>query len=869
MMQEPPYVPKVSAASIEIDEDSGMKEIAVSVSTSSPQSSVVSLELPAHSASMGKFFQYDGLTEIKRDLGSSTFSQYPTSATASSEWDAVGYDIDALLGAPDLYPTHGDAGGAWQSSGDELDFTATIKVDIPVFINRLTAYETWSSRKIVKIQTLDHDDPAADFVTVYEREGGIGELSTTTQASLEDIVLCPTSYRSSEVKIHVRLASFADWYALDAVAVSGFATGASNVLSDDRKIFFEPAPDFNGKVDVSLSIIDCPFFMDKRMASETERRAGLDLTVLAIHDAPVAADVEVKVEATALDDAEYELDLEGAVTNADGRPLEVSFYNDGNAVGEGVGNIIAKTTGGNSQIVLDDGAKYNLTDIDFFFAPTMAIIGGLSRLIEVSFTVTDEVSGFSDSSKVIITIEGSDAENSGMDMKTILSIVVPIVALVLLVVAMLTWQLSKDKKEINSLKADLRLALAYSVKEMEMIENQIETFRALHKKKSGTSGGDGLEKLLIDKNDIESHEMVGKGSFGEVFKAVYRGQAVAVKTLKQIDEENLQRFKEEILLNGDLHHGNVVNMVGAVWDKDLMALVMEYCEKGTAFDVLQKDGASFSWDDPLLKWCSDTARAMKYLHHVIYFDVRTNNKVNGIVHRDLKPENCLVTESYALKVADFGEARALDEENQMTQVGTPLYIAPEVFKGEKYESSVDVFSYAMTVMEFGLKGRSSLAKALHEIMIAEKEKEGKKLILRSLSMARISHSLVNKGWRPTHEFLSGDQSTIKMPEGVARLIELCWSEDPKKRPTFDEILKFMESDAKLDIDGMESGDQSDSGTGSSRRRTSVSGALAVRLSMLKKKSEGEEAISREQALGNEVDRLKEEIEVLKKGFESF
>ena len=256
----------------------------------------------------------------------------------------------------------------------------------------------------------------------------------------------------------------------------------------------------------------------------------------------------------------------------------------------------------------------------------------------------------------------------------------------------------------------------------------------------------------------------------------------------------------------------------------------------------------------------DELRACMYLSEILLAIADLHKR--DIIYRDLKPENCLVTESYALKVADFGEARALDEENQMTQVGTPLYIAPEVLKGEKYESSVDVFSYAMTVMEFGLKGRSSLAKALHEIMIAEKEKEGKKLILRSLSMARISHSLVNKGWRPTHEFLSGDQSTIKMPEGVARLIELCWSEDPKKRPTFDEILKFMESDAKLDIDGMESGDQSDSGTGSSRRRTSVSGALAVRLSMLKKKSEGEEAISREQALGNEVDRLKEEIEVL-------
>ena len=101
--------------------------------------------------------------------------------------------------------------------------------------------------------------------------------------------------------------------------------------------------------------------------------------------------------------------------------------------------------------------------------------------------------------------------------------------------------------------------------------------------KAGKTGaGDGLDKLLIKKDEIESHEMIGRGSFGEVFKAQYRGQAVAVKTLRQIDHDNLERFREEILLSGDLHHANVVNMVGAVWEKELMALVMEFCEKGTS-----------------------------------------------------------------------------------------------------------------------------------------------------------------------------------------------------------------------------------------------------------------------------------------------
>jgi len=49
----------------------------------------------------------------------------------------------------------------------------------------------------------------------------------------------------------------------------------------------------------------------------------------------------------------------------------------------------------------------------------------------------------------------------------------------------------------------------------------------------------------------------------------------------------MKRFMDEVLLAADLRHQNVVNMVGACWDKDLMALVMEFCEKGMSSSVLK------------------------------------------------------------------------------------------------------------------------------------------------------------------------------------------------------------------------------------------------------------------------------------------
>jgi len=85
----------------------------------------------------------------------------------------------------------------------------------------------------------------------------------------------------------------------------------------------------------------------------------------------------------------------------------------------------------------------------------------------------------------------------------------------------------------------------------------------------------------------------------------------------------------------------------------------------------------------LLKWVTDIAKAVKYLHGTCYID-GDGRKVVGIMHRDLKPDNCLVSSNWGIKVCDFGEARAAvdEDEKTLTVVGTPLYVAPEIVKGD-------------------------------------------------------------------------------------------------------------------------------------------------------------------------------------------
>jgi len=402
-----------------------------------------------------------------------------------------------------------------------------------------------------------------------------------------------------------------------------------------------------------------------------------------------------------------------------------------------------------------------------------------------------------------------------------------------------------------------------------MIEEQIGTFRAVLKKTKdkGESSGVGtdvdaeLQRLMIKAEDMQTEECIGKGSFGEVFKANYRGQTVAVKTLKNVDTETLDRFRDEILLMNDLKHGNIVGMVGCCWEMDLMALVMEFCAKGTSTEVLKAEGVDFSWDDPLLKWVVDLSRAMKYLHGVSYYDAKSENSVNGIIHRDLKPDNCLVSETYSIKVADFGESRAVLEDATMTQVGTPLFIAPEIVIGEHYTSSVDVFSFALTVLGFAVGGKSTLTEFLHIAWTSSLSEEDQE-IAKTLepSAGRCSHKMISQKWRPLSTYLV---NTLKMPQTIADLLMVCWDGVPANRPNFGEISEYLETEAKSGIMAMastapEQGGEGGGGGATGKRRTSTSGSLGLRIQA--RKAEEQKQVKNG---GNKLEKMRKGEELVK------
>lgn len=175
------------------------------------------------------------------------------------------------------------------------------------------------------------------------------------------------------------------------------------------------------------------------------------------------------------------------------------------------------------------------------------------------------------------------------------------------------------------------------------------------------------------------------------------GMKYALKDVVHQSEESIAEMKEIHIL-GQISHANVVTLIARdslkhVDPKSLHELIlMEYCAGGNLNEHLHRPSS----DIVNVKWMKQAASGLDYLHE------------RNVVHRDLKTENVLLTETEDIKLADFGLARPfialktntrswfstdplLAKYYMNSHVGTPHWMAPEVFKGH-YAEKADVFS---------------------------------------------------------------------------------------------------------------------------------------------------------------------------------
>ena len=210
---------------------------------------------------------------------------------------------------------------------------------------------------------------------------------------------------------------------------------------------------------------------------------------------------------------------------------------------------------------------------------------------------------------------------------------------------------------------------------------------------SDSSGGKKKKKKTVRLGDFELIRQLGKGGMGEVYLArqVSLDRTVAIKTLHRqfaSQEQFVKRFLREARSMAKLDHPNIVRVFAADTHKGLHFAAIEYIDGRSIQDWLDVLGHLSVGD--ALHVAIVCAEALSHAHEA------------QMVHRDVKPDNILVTSKGLVKVADFGLAKATDEDVSMTAsgagLGTPLYMAPEQAKNAKHvDQRSDIYALGATL----------------------------------------------------------------------------------------------------------------------------------------------------------------------------
>jgi len=239
---------------------------------------------------------------------------------------------------------------------------------------------------------------------------------------------------------------------------------------------------------------------------------------------------------------------------------------------------------------------------------------------------------------------------------------------------------------------------------------------------------------------------LGRGGFGIVYEAhdTSLDRLVALKALHPNlvnDMTFLSRFKQEAKLAARLEHPNIVPVYEFNQADGRYYIVMGLMTKGSLGDLLEKYGPRSSAQTK--SFLEQVLRGMAYAHE------------RGVIHRDLKPGNILIDEHNMAKIADFGFAKAMHSASSHSLsatggvMGTPAYMAPEIWRGKDASARSDIYSLGCIAYEM-LTGKPLFdGESAAEIM--------------------------------TKHVIDGPSFQDNLPDAWRELIEKCLAKDPTMR----------------------------------------------------------------------------------------
>ena len=284
-------------------------------------------------------------------------------------------------------------------------------------------------------------------------------------------------------------------------------------------------------------------------------------------------------------------------------------------------------------------------------------------------------------------------------------------------------------------------------------------------------------------------QFIGGGTFGSVYVAINldSNYLMAVKEIRLQDPQLIpkiaQQIRDEMGVLEVLDHPNIVSYHGIEVHRDKVYIFMEYCSGGSLASLLEH--GRIEDETVIMVYALQLLEGLAYLHQA------------GIVHRDIKPENILLDHNGIIKYVDFGAAKIIarsgrtvapadgptgagfkepmlgkdnqmanQRKNQKTTTGTPMYMSPEVIRGDttslvNRQGAVDIWSLGCVILE--------------------------------MATGRRPWSTLDNEWAIMYNIAQGNQPSLPTRDQLSDIgidfVRRCFECDPLRRPTAAELLQ--------------------------------------------------------------------------------
>lgn len=229
-------------------------------------------------------------------------------------------------------------------------------------------------------------------------------------------------------------------------------------------------------------------------------------------------------------------------------------------------------------------------------------------------------------------------------------------------------------------------------------------------------------------------EMIGRGSNGTKVYLVKNLIDNNLYAMKKIFHKEENDSNEVSIMEKLSNHPYIISYVDSFISKsNKLCIITEYFKNGDLASFISKHRSTNTpiYEQLILKWIYQLTTAISYIHS------------KNIIHNDIKPGNIFITDTFDIKIADFGISFNIND-TPKTNIGTPLYLPPELCKGKPPEYKSDMWMIGCVAYELTTLSKPFMGGCIAEIMRNIVTTEPKEITSRSKRLNKIINGLLNK-----------------------------------------------------------------------------------------------------------------------------